>query len=86
MITTVTGKNQVTIPARIARMLDIQPGARLNWEIGEEGMLIVHVLPQRGQLAREAAGMGKAWLSPGSDPVAELIEERLLDDEDAGPL
>lgn len=79
MITKVTGKNQVTIPARIARMLDIQPGTRLNWEIGEDGTLLVHVLPRRGQLAREAAGMGNAWLLPGSDPIADLIEERLSD-------
>ena len=82
MITTVTGKNQITIPAKIARALEIQPGTRLDWEIGADGALIVRLLPRRGQLAREAAGMGREWLPAGSDPVADLIQERIQDDED----
>ena len=84
MITTVTGKNQITIPAKIARALEIQPGTRLDWEIGADGALIVRLLPRRGQLAREAAGMGREWLPAGSDPVADLIQERIQDDEDEG--
>ncbi len=84
MITTVTGKNQITIPAKIAKKLDIQPGTRLNWTIGEDDTLIVRLLPRRGQLARKAAGMGQKWLSAGSDPVADLVRERAEDDQDEG--
>jgi AbrB family looped-hinge helix DNA binding protein len=47
MITTVTGKNQVTIPAKLAHQLDIQPGTRLDWAIGPDGVLIVRPLPKR---------------------------------------
>jgi len=84
MITTVTGKNQITIPAKIVRALDIQPGVRLDWGIDENNALTVRVLPQRGQLARRAAGMGAEWLPDDADPVIELIRERIQDDEDEG--
>jgi AbrB family looped-hinge helix DNA binding protein len=82
MITTVTGKNQVTIPAKLAKQLDIQPGARIDWSIGEEGVLIARLLPPRAELARQAAGMGREWLIEGRDPIAELIQERVQADQD----
>ena len=84
MITTVTGKNQITIPVKIARTLDIQPGTRLDWTIGENNLLIVRLLPSRAQLARKVAGMGKQWLPQNVDPIADLILERVQDDEDEG--
>ena len=80
MITTVTGKNQISIPAKIARSLDIQPGTRIDWTIDVGGALIVRLLPRRSQLARELAGMGKEWLPANYDPIADLIEERIQDD------
>ncbi len=50
MITTVTGKNQITIPAELARELDIAPGTRLDWAKGETGVLIVKIIPNRAEL------------------------------------
>jgi AbrB family looped-hinge helix DNA binding protein len=82
MITTVTGKNQITIPAKLASQLDIQPGTRIDWSIDDEGVLIARLLPNRNDLARQAAGMGRPWLAQGADPVAELIKERVRDDEE----
>lgn len=76
MITTVTGKNQITIPAKIAHEAGIQVGTRIDWAIGGEGVLIARLLPARGTLARQVAGMGRAWLREGEDPVAALLEER----------
>lgn len=84
MITTVTGKNQITIPADLARKLNIEVGQRIDWQIGPEGVLIGRLLPSRGQLARQVAGMGRGWLEAGQDPIAELIEERALADEIEG--
>ena len=84
MITTVTGKNQITIPAKIVRALDIESGMRLDWDIDENNALTVRLLPQRGQLARLAAGMGAEWLPDDADPVTDLIRERVQDDEDEG--
>jgi AbrB family looped-hinge helix DNA binding protein len=40
MITTVTGKNQITIPAELARELDIAPGTKLDWTKGEAGAAV----------------------------------------------
>ncbi len=79
MITTVTGKNQITIPAKLASQLDIQPGTRLDWSLGQDGVIVVRPLPSRGEMARRAAGMGRSWLPEGVDPVADLVEERQRD-------
>ena len=76
MITTVTGKNQITIPAKLASAAGIRPGTRIDWTLSDEGVLIARMLPSRGELARKAAGMGRQWLPPDHDPVAALIEER----------
>ena len=41
MITTITGKNQVTVPAAIAAQTNMHPGTRLDWELAkQEGVLI----------------------------------------------
>ncbi len=79
MITIVTGKNQITIPAALVKKLNIQPGQRIDWRIGEEGQLIAYLLPSRGQLAQMTAGMGRDWLDAYSDPIADLIAERMAD-------
>ena len=84
MITTVTGKNQITIPAVLARKLKIEAGQRIDWQIGPDGVLIARLLPKRSELARQAAGMGRAWLDEGVDPVADLISERGTADEEEG--
>lgn len=76
VITTVTRKNMVSIPAAIARQLDITPGCKLDWEpcAGNEE-LRVRVIPKRGELARRLMGSGRKF-SPERDAVAELIAER----------
>lgn len=78
-MTTVTAKNRITIPAKLARQLGIRTGTRIDWSVNDEGVLIARPLPHRGELARQAAGMGRPWLAPGADPVAELIQERVQD-------
>ena len=44
--------------------------------------MLARLLPRREELARQAAGMGRNWLEEGVDPVADLIDERVRDDED----
>lgn len=80
MITTITGKNQVAIPAKLINQLDLRPGTRLDWTLGNNGVLIVRPLLSRGELARQAAGMGRPWLPKDADPIADLIDERLRDE------
>ena len=76
MITTVTSKNMVTIPAEIGRRLGIKPGYRLDWQPVEgEETILVRVIPDREELARRLLGAGRVF-APERDAVAELIEER----------
>ena len=84
MITTVTGKNQITIPAQIARRLEIKQGTRFEWSVSDNEVLTVRVLPPRGVAARAVAGMGQEWLDEDSDPVRDLIVERVQDEHEQG--
>jgi bifunctional DNA-binding transcriptional regulator/antitoxin component of YhaV-PrlF toxin-antitoxin module len=77
MITTVTGKNQVSIPAALARAHGIKPGWRVEWREGDaDDELVMRLMPDRATLARQLRGAGRKWLAAGSDPVEELVRER----------
>ena len=77
MITKVTGKNQVTVPAIVARNAGIRVGTRLKWsETDCEGVLQVRVLPDRGALASRLRSAGRKYLRPGARPIENLILER----------
>ena len=76
MITTVTQKNMVTIPAEVARRFGIKPGWKLDWQPVEgKNEIIIRVIPDRGERARQLLGTGRKF-SPDRDAVAELIAER----------
>ncbi len=76
MITTVTQKNMITIPAEIGRRYGIKPGYRLDWQPVEgKDEILVRFSPDRGELARRLLGAGRRF-SPERDAVAELIAER----------
>ena len=70
MITTITGKNQVTIPAELARREGLRPGTRLEWRATERP----HILEVRVLRARR---------HPGS-PVDRLVRERQDEDHQRG--
>ena len=83
VITTITGKNQVTVPARLAIRANLHPGTRLDWELAESGdSLIAHVLPDVATLASRLRGAGRAHLCHGQTPVANLIRERAREDRE----
>lgn len=76
MITTVTQKNMVTIPAQVGRIYGIRPGFRLDWQPVEgTDQIVVRVIPDRRELARRLLGTGRQY-SPERDAVAELVAER----------
>jgi bifunctional DNA-binding transcriptional regulator/antitoxin component of YhaV-PrlF toxin-antitoxin module len=80
MQTTVTGRNQVTIPAKLAAEMEIVAGTRLEWRrAGEQNELQVRVLPSRASLAQSLRGAGRPYLKEGQDPVADLLRERSAD-------
>jgi AbrB family looped-hinge helix DNA binding protein len=76
MITTVTQKNMVTIPAEVGRRLGIKPGWKLDWQPVEgKEEILVRVIPGRGELARRLLGASRKF-SPDRDAVADLVAER----------
>lgn len=76
MITTVTQKNMITIPAELGRRYGIKPGYRLDWQFIEgRDEILVKVIPDRAGLARRLLGAGRRF-SPERDAVAELVSER----------
>ena len=82
MITTVTTKNMVSIPAAIARERGIRPGYKLDWSsVGGSDDLRVRVIPDRAALAQMLYGIGRD-VAPGRDLVGELSDVR--EAEDAG--
>ncbi|HEY2290136.1 MAG TPA: AbrB/MazE/SpoVT family DNA-binding domain-containing protein [Thermoanaerobaculia bacterium] len=76
MITTVTQKNMVTIPAEVGRKLGIRPGWKLDWQPVEgRDEILVQVIPDRGERARRLLGAGRKF-SPNRDAITELVAER----------
>ena len=83
MITTITGKNQITVPSAIVEKAHLHPGTRLDWEIGVEGQtLTVRVLPDIATLASQVRGSGRKHKKRGASAVANLIVERGRDDRE----
>ncbi len=82
IIATITGKNQITIPAAIVRELELEPGMQLEFALGEGRMLVVRPVETRAELARRIQGKWRHLLPPGSDPIAELIREREEEDKE----
>lgn len=75
MITTVTQKNMITIPAEIGRLYGIKPGYRLDWQAVEgKDEILVKVIPDRAALARRLLGAGRRF-SPERNAVEELVAE-----------
>jgi bifunctional DNA-binding transcriptional regulator/antitoxin component of YhaV-PrlF toxin-antitoxin module len=82
MITTVTGKNQVTIPADLARKYHIEPGARLEWAEGErDDEIRIRVQPGPSELLRQVRELGAKYAGRAPDS-AEAIR-RMREEEDA---
>jgi bifunctional DNA-binding transcriptional regulator/antitoxin component of YhaV-PrlF toxin-antitoxin module len=85
MITTMTGKNQVTVPAAIVAEAGLGPGTRLDWEVAEEGVLVVRVLPDRATLASRLRGSGRRDRRRArASAVDGLVRERAREDRPTG--
>ena len=77
MITTVTGKNQVTVPAKLAAAEGIEPGTRFAWSFTErEHVLEVRVLKSVAEVAAELRGRGVRYRSRPGSAVDALVRER----------
>jgi bifunctional DNA-binding transcriptional regulator/antitoxin component of YhaV-PrlF toxin-antitoxin module len=81
MITQITGKNQVTVPAEIVAKAGLRPGTRLDWRTTDrEGVLEVHVLPDLGTIAAGLLGRGNKFKRQEGSAVERLVREREEDE------
>ena len=82
MITTLTGKNQITIPAALSAKLKLKPGTRLEWMVADAPDEIrCRILPDPAVLAGELHGAGRRYLLAGKKhPLTALLEERGVED------
>jgi len=81
MITKITGKNQVTVPAEVVQKAGLKPGTRLDWRITRRiDVLEVHVLPDQASLARALRGAGRRSMRKRGSPVDRLVAERSRED------
>ncbi len=81
MTTTLTGKNQITIPAALSMRYRLKPGTRIEWHAGvEPDEIVCRVLPDPATIAVELRGAGRKHLQPGKHPITTLMEERSSDD------
>jgi len=78
MTTTVTGKNQITIPAALVARMDLSPGTRIEWLPGDRpDEFLCRVLPDHATMVRSLRGAGRKYLKPGDkNPLDALMEER----------
>ena len=66
MTTTLTGKNQVTVPAEIAQKLGLQAGARFDWALGDQpNRIVITVKPTRRQLLERVRQIGRTFKKKG---------------------
>jgi AbrB family looped-hinge helix DNA binding protein len=84
VITRVTGKNQVTVPAEIVSKAGLKPGTRLDWRTTDrEGVLEVRVLPDQAAFAASLRGRGNRFRKRKGSAVERLHRER-EQEEDPG--
>ncbi len=81
MTTTLTGKNQVTVPAEITRKLGLTAGAQFDWAVSDQpNKIVITIKPTRKQMLERIREIGRKWKKPGQDPIGDLIRERVQDD------
>ena len=79
MITTLTGRNQVTVPAKLEQAL--HPEAGLGWLIGADRTFFGKHIASGKEFTGSIAGPGRRLLTSIKEPVGELISERGTEDE-----
>jgi bifunctional DNA-binding transcriptional regulator/antitoxin component of YhaV-PrlF toxin-antitoxin module len=84
MISMVTGKRQLTVPAEVARSLSIDTGTEVEWLEGNRpGEVILKVRPSRSQQLSRLREIGGKYKGKGSDSSMILDREREQSDRDS---
>jgi AbrB family looped-hinge helix DNA binding protein len=81
MTTTLTGKNQITVPAEITQKLGLAAGTQFDWAVGDQpNQITITIKPTRKQLLQRIRELGRKAKRPGVDQVAEFVKWREEDD------
>ncbi len=76
-----TGKNQVTVPAEIVAAAGIEKGSQFVWTLGDQpNELRIKLLPSRAQAIREIEEISKKYRGQGKRVLAELANARRRED------
>ena len=82
MTTTLTGKNQITVPAEITQKLGLTAGAQFDWAMtNQPNKIVITIKPSRKQLLARIRELGRQAKHPGGDAVAEFVQWRVSDDQ-----
>lgn len=82
MKTTITGKNQVTIPSKLAKHLGLRAGFQLEWASGNSANEIVaRTIPDKKARLSDARKLGRTVQKSGARMIADLAKERNNDDQ-----
>lgn len=84
ILATVTGKNQITIPAVVVRELRLEVGMKVEFELGEERSVIMRPVLTRAERVKQIEEKWQPLFPPDSDPIGDLINEREQDDSVIG--
>lgn len=78
MTTTVTGRNQITLPSAIVARYALRPGTRIEWIAGpSDDEFRCRVVPDPAVMAQRLRGVGRRHLSPSQEhPLNALRRER----------
>ncbi len=82
MTTTLTGKNQITVPAEITRKLGLTAGTQFDWALGDQpNRITITIKPTRKQLLQRVRELGRQAKRPRTDEVAAFVRWREEDDQ-----
>ena len=80
MRTSLTGKKQVTVPAEIASELQLTPGTRFEWSVGDApNTILIHIQPSRKAMLARLRQIGIEARTNEPDSVSHLIADRMAD-------
>lgn len=86
MITRVTGKNQLTIPAALAREFQIVAGSEVEWRRGAgDDMICLHVRPSPAAILHQVREVGAPYRNKADKALRELRRMRNEDDTGCPP-
>ena len=75
MATTVTAKGQVTIPKPVRDRLGIEPGAAVEFELAEDGRVVLTKVDGKRPPSRFRALRGRAGAGLSTDEIMALTRE-----------